>query len=105
MAGINVKIGVTGISQFKRNIKVAQNSVKTLDQQLAINEKQFKATGDAEAYMQQKTELLKRQEGFIEFLRDFFEDSVLCFFVIDVMMNEPDVYGTPCPTASQERNV
>ena len=61
MAGVNVKMGVTGISQFKQNIKVAQNSVKTLDQQLALNEKQFKATGDAEAYMQQKTELLKKK--------------------------------------------
>lgn len=57
--GVNVKMGVSGITQFKQNIKAAQTSVKTLDQALQLNEKQFKATGDAEAYMQQKSELLK----------------------------------------------
>lgn len=58
-SGVNVKMGVSGISQFKNDMKTAQTAVKTLDQQLALNEKQFKATGDAEAYMQQKTELLQ----------------------------------------------
>ena len=57
--GVNVKMGVEGISQFKQNIKVAQTAVKTLDEQLKLNEKQFKATGDAEQYMQEKSELLK----------------------------------------------
>ena len=57
--GVNVKMGVSGITQFKQNIKAAQTSVKTLDQALQLNEKQFKATGDAEAYMMQKSELLK----------------------------------------------
>ena len=57
--GINVKMGVEGLSQFKNNMKTAQTAVKTLDQQLKTNEAQFKATGDAEAYMEQKTQLLE----------------------------------------------
>lgn len=58
-SGVNVKMGVTGVAQFKQNISTAKNSLKTLDAQLALNEKQFKQTGDAETYMQQKSELLK----------------------------------------------
>ena len=57
--GVNVKMGVSGIQQFKQNMNTAKNSVKTLDQALALNEKQFKATGNAEDYMKQKTELLQ----------------------------------------------
>ena len=57
--GVNVKMGVSGIQQFKQSMNVAKNSLKTLDAQLALNEKQFKQTGDAEAYMEQKSELLK----------------------------------------------
>lgn len=60
-SGINVKMGVEGLSEFKRSIKGAQTSIKTLDQQLALNEKQFKATGDAEAYMQEKADLLDKK--------------------------------------------
>ena len=58
-SGVNVKMGVSGIAQFKQNITTAKNSLKTLDAQLALNEKQFKASGDAEAYMQEKSDLLK----------------------------------------------
>lgn len=58
-SGVNVKMGVTGVSQFKQNINTARQSLKTLDAQLALNEKQFKASGDAETYMQEKSELLK----------------------------------------------
>lgn len=61
MAGVNVKMNVTGVSQFKRSMNDAKNAVKTLDAQMALNEKQFKATGDAESYMQQKTELLQKK--------------------------------------------
>ena len=57
--GVNVKMGVSGIAQFKQNMATARNSLKTVDEQLKLNEKQFKATGDSEAYMQQKSELLK----------------------------------------------
>lgn len=57
--GVNVKMGVSGIAQFKQSITQAKTSVKTLDAQLALTEKQYKATGDAETYMQQKTEQLQ----------------------------------------------
>ena len=58
-SGVNVKMGVSGIAQFKQNINQAKQSVKTLDAQLALTEKQFKASGDAESYMTEKAELLK----------------------------------------------
>ena len=58
-SGVNVKMGVTGVAQFKQNMNQAKNSLKTLDAQLALNEKQFKATGDAESYMTERSELLK----------------------------------------------
>jgi len=58
-SGVNVKMGVTGVAQFKQNINTAKSSLKTLDAQLALNEKQFKATGDAESYMTERSELLK----------------------------------------------
>lgn len=57
--GVNIKMGVTGVADFKRDINAARQQIKTMDADLALVEKQFKATGDAEAYMQQKTELLK----------------------------------------------
>ena len=57
--GVNVKMGVSGVAQFKQNINAAKQSIKTMDQALSLNEKQFRATGDAEDYMQQKGELLQ----------------------------------------------
>ena len=57
--GVNVKMGVSGVAQFKSSINQAKQNMKTLDAQLALTEKQYKATGDAETYMQQKTEQLK----------------------------------------------
>ena len=57
--GVNVKMGVSGVAQFKQSINQARQNMKTLDAQLALTEKQYKATGDAETYMQQKTEQLK----------------------------------------------
>ena len=59
MADVSVKMGVSGISQFKQGMNQAQASVKSLDAQLKLNEKQFKATGDAETYLQQKMSLLQ----------------------------------------------
>lgn len=53
--GVNVKMGVSGVAQFKQNMNQAKQSVKTLDAQLALTEKQFKASGDAEEYMSKKT--------------------------------------------------
>ena len=58
-SGVNVKMGVSGIAQFKQNMKQAEQAVKTLDAQIALCEKQYKATGDAESYMTEKSELLK----------------------------------------------
>ena len=58
-SGVNVKMGVSGVAQFKQNIQQAKNSLKTLDEQLKLNEKEFKSTGDAQTYMQTKAELLK----------------------------------------------
>lgn len=60
-SGVNVKMGVTGISQFSRDINTAKSSLKTLDAQLELNEKQFKATGDQETYMREKSELLTKK--------------------------------------------
>jgi len=57
--GVNVKMGVSGVSKFKQDINAVKQSVKTMDQALALNEKQFKATGDAEEYMATKSELLE----------------------------------------------
>ena len=58
-SGVNVKMGVSGVAQFKQNMNQAKQAVKTLDAQLALTEKEFKASGDAEAYMTKKTEELK----------------------------------------------
>ena len=58
-SGVNVKMGVSGVAQFKQNMNNAKQAVKTLDSQLALSEKQFKASGDAESYMTEKSELLK----------------------------------------------
>ena len=57
--GVNIKMGVSGVAQFKQSISQARQNMKTLDAQLKLTEKQYKATGDAETYMQQKTEQLK----------------------------------------------
>ena len=57
--GVNIKMGVSGVAQFKQSINQAKQNMKTLDAQLKLTEKQYKATGDAETYMQQKTEQLK----------------------------------------------
>ena len=58
-SSVNVKMGVSGITQFKQGMNQAKQSVKTLDAQLALSEKQFKANGDAQSYMTEKAELLK----------------------------------------------
>ena len=58
-SGIDVKMGVSGLSQFKTDINSARQTLKTLDEQLALTEKEYKATGDAETYMQRKSEQLQ----------------------------------------------
>lgn len=56
----SVKLGVD-VSAFKAGIKDAQANVKALGAELKRNEAQFKATGNAEQYMTDKTRLLKMQ--------------------------------------------
>lgn len=56
----SVKLGVD-VSAFKSGINDAKASVKALDAELARNEAQFKATGNAEQYMNDKTRLLNMQ--------------------------------------------
>lgn len=58
---INTKMGVTGIAQYKQAMNQATQSVKTLDAQLKLNEKQLQATGDKETYMANKSKLLQQQ--------------------------------------------
>ena len=58
-ANASVKMSVTGVAQFKQSINTAKQQIKTMDADLALLEKQFKQSGDAETYMQSKTELLK----------------------------------------------
>lgn len=59
--GVNVKMGVSGVQQFKQGMKESQAAVKTLDQALKLNEQQLKSTGDAELYLQNKTKILEDQ--------------------------------------------
>ena len=61
MADINVKMGVSGISQFKQAMTDAQSSVKNYSAALKMNEAQLKATGDKETYLQNKTTALNAQ--------------------------------------------
>ena len=49
MADVSVKMGVSGIQQFKQGMADAAASVKTLDAALQTNEKQLKAKEQAKA--------------------------------------------------------
>lgn len=60
-SGVNVKMGVSGVAQFKAGMKESQAAVKSLDQQLKLNEQQLKLNGDAEVYLQNKSQLLEEQ--------------------------------------------
>ena len=60
MAGASTKMSVD-VSQFKSGMQQAQATVRMLDAELKRNEAQFKATGNAEQYMADKTRLLKDQ--------------------------------------------
>ena len=60
-ADIGVKMSVSGVNQFKSSMNQAKSSVKALDAELKLNSAQFKATGDAETYMAQRTKILSDQ--------------------------------------------
>ena len=49
------------VSGFTTGIRQAQNSVKTLDAELKKNEAQYKATGNSEQYMEEKTRILQQK--------------------------------------------
>lgn len=70
MADVSVKMGVSGVQQFKQGMTEAQTSIKTLDAALKANEKALKATGDAESYMEGQTTLLnqklKQQQSIVK---------------------------------------
>ena len=59
--GVNVKMGVTGVSEFKRSMQDAQSAVKALDAQLKLNESQLKLNGNAELYATNKVALLNEK--------------------------------------------
>lgn len=60
-ADIGVKMSVSGVNQFKSSMNQAKSSVKALDAELKLNSAQFKATGDAETYMANRTKILSDQ--------------------------------------------
>ena len=49
------------VSGFTTGIRQAQNSVKTLDAELKKNEAQYKATGNSEQYMAEKSRILQQK--------------------------------------------
>lgn len=61
MAGVNVKMGVSGVSEFKRAMNDAKAAVKTFDDELKLNEAQLKLTGNQELYMSNRVKILKDQ--------------------------------------------
>lgn len=80
MPGTSTKMSVD-VSQFKSGMQQAQAAARTLDAELKRNEAQFKATGNAEQYMADKTRLLQMQlqtqkaavtqiEGALQKMRD-----------------------------------
>lgn len=61
MADVGVKMGVSGVSQFKSAMNTARSSVKQLDAELKLNAAQYKASGDAEEYMAGRSRILSQQ--------------------------------------------
>ena len=61
MADISTNMSVKGLSEYKKAMKDAAASVKTLDAELKLNEATYKATGNSATYMSNKVGLLKAQ--------------------------------------------
>lgn len=57
----SVRLGVDGLGEFTRGMQAAQNSVKMLGTDVKLAESEFRKTGDAQTYMEQKTEALTKQ--------------------------------------------
>lgn len=58
---ISTKMEVKGLSQYKSQIKSAQQSVKQLDAELKLAAAEYQNTGDKEQYAGKQTELLTKQ--------------------------------------------
>ena len=68
--GVDVKMGVSGLNQFKQDLNTAKRTIRNLDEALKLTESTFKRTGDREDYMRDKADLLKQkleeQKGMVE---------------------------------------
>ena len=59
--GVNVKLGVSGLNDFKRDLKGAKAEVDALKKALELNEKQYGLYGDEAQYMTNKVSLLNQE--------------------------------------------
>lgn len=57
----STKLKVDGLSQYKNDMKAAQNSIKQLDAELKLAAADYQYTGDKEKYAQKQTELLSKE--------------------------------------------
>lgn len=57
----STKLKVDGLSQYKNDMKAAQNSIKQLDAELKLAAADYQYTGDKEKYFQKQTELLSKE--------------------------------------------
>lgn len=61
MADVKVNLRVGGLSSFRSAIKQSQGAVKQMTAELKLAEARYKATGDAETYLAQRSSALKKQ--------------------------------------------
>lgn len=61
MPNANTKLSVSGIGEFKSAMQQARTATRTLDSEMKLAQAQFKATGDAQTYLQQRSQILSRQ--------------------------------------------
>lgn len=59
MAGVTLKMGVTGVADFKRGLRDAEAAVNSLNESLKLNESQLKLNGNQELYFSNKVQILK----------------------------------------------
>lgn len=68
--GASIKMGVDGVSEFKREISKLTTSMSTLDEALKLNAAEMKKTGEAEDKLKERAELLKvklaEQKGVVQ---------------------------------------
>ena len=57
----SMRLGVEGLGKFKADLQAASNSVRALGSETKLAESEFRKTGDAQAYLQQKTAALTKQ--------------------------------------------